>query len=360
MGTLIAPIVSGVAGSVGGGLIKNLLGGSQDATPQGVKNDQSYYGAAQRQGVEAQSGMIAGAQPQRTQFLNQLGQQALGGGPNLSELQLRSAMDRSLANQVAAAKAARGVNPALAARQASLQGAATQQNIAGQAAQARIQEQRQQQQMFANQLASEQGALQGMYNGATGNANAAQAAGRAQGNLGVGAGLNVGSAIMGSKFGEGLGQAASGLFSGGAQQPVEPQGDIAPSRGSLGMSYSKGGYVEGGEVVRGNSPENDNVDAKLSAGEIVLPKSVVKAHVSGDKQAVKSFVEKALEQAQNELYCGGMAKKGYSAGGMAEGGMAKKGYSGGGMAEGGVADPELLKEHYGSFHKALQKHMGGY
>lgn len=94
--------------------------------------------------------------PQSGEFAAQLANQALGKAPSTTELQLKSAMDRSLAQQVAAAKANRAVNPALASRQVSNAAAQQQAQTAQAAGIQRLQEQQVQQNQFANYLAQQQ------------------------------------------------------------------------------------------------------------------------------------------------------------------------------------------------------------
>ena len=50
------------------------------------------------------------------------------------------------------------------------------------------------------------------------------------------------------------------------------------------MAY--GGEVDGEPKVKGDHPVNDTVPAKLSPGEIVVPRSAAK-----DEEALKSFVK---------------------------------------------------------------------
>jgi hypothetical protein len=67
------------------------------------------------------------------------------------------------------------------------------------------------------------------------------------------------------------------------------QGGMAPS--SLMV---QGGHVPGKAVVQGDNPKNDIVDAKLSPGEIVIPRSIVN-HPNAPELAAK-FVKETLNQ----------------------------------------------------------------
>lgn len=96
-------------------------------------------------------------------LLADMQKRALGQAPTLSELQMRSANDRSLAQTMAAAAAARGGNPALAQRQIANQRAAASRDVAQQSAQARLQEQM----MYQQAQAQEQAAADALLSGAT-------------------------------------------------------------------------------------------------------------------------------------------------------------------------------------------------
>jgi hypothetical protein len=74
--------------------------------------------------------------------------------------------------------------------------------------------------------------------------------------------------------------AARGLAHGGS-----------PSNLNVGMEMVKGGHVPGKAKVKGDSPKNDIVDAKLSPGEIVIPRS----KVNGSDDDILNFVKKVRE-----------------------------------------------------------------
>lgn len=83
---------------------------------------------------------------------------AEGRGPSLAEAQLRSAQDRTLAQQLAAAAAQRGGSPAALQRQLAQQQAASGQQLAQQSAEARLMEAAQARQQLGAQLAQERAA----------------------------------------------------------------------------------------------------------------------------------------------------------------------------------------------------------
>lgn len=96
------------------------------------------------------------AQEQRKQLIESLQGQARGTSPSLAEAQLKAAQDRTLAQQVAAARAQRGGSPAALQRTLARSQAEAGQALAQQSAQAKIQEQAQAQQLLAQQVAQEQ------------------------------------------------------------------------------------------------------------------------------------------------------------------------------------------------------------
>lgn len=92
---------------------------------------------------------------QQQAFIQQLQAQARGQGPSIAQQQLRSATDRNLSQQLAA-QAAGGGNPALAQRQAALQGGAAAAGLAQQSGIQRLQEQQGAQQLLGGQLGQAQ------------------------------------------------------------------------------------------------------------------------------------------------------------------------------------------------------------
>lgn len=70
---------------------------------------------------------------------------------------------------------------------------------------------------------------------------------------------------------------------------------------------ANGGKVKGKEVVSGNSPKNDDVPALLSAGEVVLPKSVTQAKDAPQKAA--EFLRHLQEEKKGKGYGGVLSAK---------------------------------------------------
>ncbi len=73
--------------------------------------------------------------------------------------------------------------------------------------------------------------------------------------------------------------------------PMDAIGGVEAA-GPMMMVASHGGQVPGSEVVPGDSEKNDIVDAKLSAGEMVIPKTVV----AKGSDAIASFADGLLNR----------------------------------------------------------------
>lgn len=96
------------------------------------------------------------AMGQRKDLIQQLQAQASGTAPSLAEAQLRSAQDRNLAQQLAAAQSQRGGNVAATQRQLAQQQAQAGREVAQDAATARLQERESAQQLLGQQIGQEQ------------------------------------------------------------------------------------------------------------------------------------------------------------------------------------------------------------
>jgi hypothetical protein len=366
-------IVDGVKGMFGGGGDKEAPNSGALATLQG-----EALSGAQESATE-----YGGQQQNRADFGNALAQGAMGKGPSLAQAQLQQAQDRSLAQQVAAAKANRAVNPALAARQSAQLGAQMQQANAQNAAQATLQEQRQQQAAYQTYLNSLQNSRTGMLGAGTGAASAlaaAQANQNAQNSAFTGNLLKTGAALApvlmaasdrklktgikkeGSKakvknyadggiveVNQGPGAQSYDYYARMFQKPEEEKeatdmsglkdlfkGKTSTAGGALGVDtdfgygmtdpieqqnalgnlvnpadnfgampkasptsmlgtnlvFNKGAIVPGKAKVPGDDIENDTVHAKLSPGEMVIPRTEVAKGPDG----VKAFAEALLKQ----------------------------------------------------------------
>jgi hypothetical protein len=164
----VAKTVTGFAlGGVAGAGLANMIGGGG---PTGANSAQE--GAREQLSDEAyrQKQMLVGVQEKQKDFAQQLADRALGKTPSVAEMQMKAAQDRSIAQQIAMAKANRSANPGLMARTQANNAAAQAQQVNQAAAAARLLEQQQNQQMFGNYLGQQQQNFLGL---ATSQANAA-------------------------------------------------------------------------------------------------------------------------------------------------------------------------------------------
>lgn len=127
------------------------------------------------------------------------------------------------------------------------------------------------QQAFENEMAK-QAAIAGTYN-SWANAAAAKRAQKTgfQNQLTAGA-LQAGGKAAGSMIG---GPAAAAAPSFSPSNPTEERFAREYNCGGMVKDYTEGGQVSGKAKVAGDSPENDTVDARLSPGEVVIPRSLV-------------------------------------------------------------------------------------
>lgn len=291
--------------------IQNLVfGEKKDVDLSGLK------GAENRANVLADTnlGHISTLQPQQKEFGAALANQALGKGPSLAEAQLKSTLDRNLSQQLAAAKSQRGVNPALAQRQLMRQAGDMQTKAAETGVQARLQEQNAAQRTFGDYLNSlNANANQGINTaiGATTGSinaqNAANAADAKQRMALISGGMQAASMMSDEKLKKNIKPVK--LAQGGmvrTDQIVdysEDSGDEgAPDFSSMfkkpgagaKIALNSGGIVSGTPKVKGDSEKNDTVEALLSPGEMVIPRTVTQQ----GPHAVKNFAEALLNKSK--------------------------------------------------------------
>lgn len=297
---------------------KNNFSAQGAGTPQQAEDQYQSLRSAQGQqqalvdamraqgGIQNQSNVFQ----QQQQLAQQLQQQTLGQGPNPAQAMLAQQTGQNVQQQAALMAGQRGAsqNAGLMARQAAQQGGQMQQQATGQAAtmqanqQLAAQQQLQQQQaamagLAGQQVGQQQQAvgqlgnfgLQG-YNAVTGNINQQNQlnAGIAQNN----ADLN--GAIMG-----GLIKGGAAAMTGGMSEAGPAVAGAAGGGGGIGapqrpMVFASGGKIPGQAPVAGDSPQNDIVHAKLSPGELVIPRSVVE----GGPKAILAFAQQVLEQGE--------------------------------------------------------------
>ena len=303
------------------------LEGTYDQSQAALAQQQAFIQALQAQGGIGNQTSVFN---QQQQLANQLQGMTQGQGPNPAQAALNQATGQNVANQAALMAGQRGAsgNVGLMARQAAQQGANTQQQAVGQGATLQAQQQlaainalQGQQNMLGNlattqvgQQASanqnqiqgslgEQNIIQGAQNDANsvnaqiGLANAKTNSGLLGGLLGgitSGAGLlssgggggGSSGALAGgsdaSSMGSGAMLAAKGGMAGAGGEPkshvtkyFKNKGTLAPVAPVSGeMLAAQGMTVPGKAKVKGDSYKNDTIDAKLSPGEIVIPRHI--------------------------------------------------------------------------------------
>lgn len=266
------------------------LYGQQQANLGQQQNFVNALGA--QGGIGNQSNVFA----QQQALANQLNQMGQGGGPNPAMAQLANTTGQNVQQQAAlqASQRGAGANAGLIARQAGQQGGAIQQQAAGQAAALRAQQQlaaiqalQQQQQMLGGlstqQVGQQQQALSGLgaqTNAAQGNVLGAIANQNAA-NVGMQSNINNANSGIAQGNQKTQGGLLNGILGGVSSALMLNQGgsvSAGPRSGAGQMlsSYKDGGKVKGKAKVAGDSPKNDTVHARLSPGEIVVPRSAAK------------------------------------------------------------------------------------
>lgn len=238
-------------------------------------NQYDYLPDYQR-GVQGAYGSLDSSQnvgSQQGAYADMLRRQVSGEGPSLAQLLLQQAQARNSAQASGAIASVRGMSPALQQRMALQQRAGFAQQTAQQAAMLRAQEQMQAQQMLGAALAQQrgqdlsQGGLQGQLAQGAGNLNQGQMnsaidvqrinAQTAAENARIAAMIQMANSKQKSDIMNGLGEAASKLFSGSS----------AKSGGG-----GKGGGAGGGAGVASTSP-GDTDPTDIAAGRETLPAS---------------------------------------------------------------------------------------
>lgn len=215
---------------------------------------------------------------QYQQFVNNQGNQnalathlqsVMNGGTSPAQQQYLANVGNIQRQQSGAIASQKGISPALAAMMTSQQGGQAMQNAAGQGAA-----------IQANEQVGAMGALNSLYN-SMGNQSIQQQGVTQQGNLAY---QNLGANISGqnaSMQNQMTGGAINAIGGAGAMLAMAKGGKVPHP-----ITFLGGGGVPGRANVPGDSLKNDTVDAKLSPGEIVIPRSLV--HNPGK---AKSFIE---------------------------------------------------------------------
>lgn len=253
LGATFGGIPGAIAGAIGGG------GGGGLSDMLGINNQyraSNPYAPSYLQGMAANQGQIYGQQQSLAQALQQ---QMAGNGPNPAQTQFMANQQSNIANAQGLIASQRGLNPALAARMGANQAtAANQQAGLGSALL------QQQQQLGAT---SNLGNLYGQMQ---------------QGNLGYQQ-LYTGAENNAQKTNANI---ATGNTNRNAQLEGSVINSIGGVAGKAATGAAHGAIVPGHAQVAGDSTQNDTVNAKLSPGEIVVPRSA--AH---DPEKAKEFID---------------------------------------------------------------------
>jgi hypothetical protein len=345
------PGVSDIASGIGGFDLQNALGTRN--------NFQAQMAPGTLEALKAGQGNLNSATTGQNALIAQLQAQANGQGPNPAQAMLNQATNNNIAQNTGMIASTKGINPALAARQASMNAANMNQQAAGQGAIMNAQQQLNAQNAqagvlnnMATQALNQQNiAQEGFY--APQNINAGVSAGNAKTNAQLTGGLmqSAGQAAMMMAAHGGMvpQYAGGGMISNPSLDPVsnaasffheqnnqdvkmpnsspmmrkpsaeEPAVPTPATGGGAtgvgqaampfyqgGMSMKPGGQVPGQGQVSGDSYSNDTVPAMLSPKEIVIPRSITMGKNPGEE--AKKFVEAEL------------AKHGKAKGAYAEGG----------------------------------------
>ena len=173
------------------------------------------------------------------------------------------------------------------ANQAQAQNLANAQNISNQNVSGANQEQANQLQREMQQYGANVGAAQIKAGGAANYGQQQQQLANNQAQAAVNMGTGIGGLVQ--QAGSAMAGMPSSGGGGGSSNPYSTyqssNGSINPNQAGAGFynqggqvsNYKDGGHVSGKEVVPGDHPANDNVHAMLSAGEIVVPKTIAKS-----------------------------------------------------------------------------------
>jgi hypothetical protein len=300
VGTAVGGFFGGPAGAAAGGAIGGAIGNAVDPLKEKkisapnlggvIKQGDTYANLAtqQRDLMTAQQGNLQAADVAKA-----LSERAMGRGPSLAEAQLRSATNRNLSQQLAAASAMRGRNVGTTQRQLLQQQGEAGRNLAQDAATARLAEQ----QAAQNAVLNQSNVLGQSINQ----------------NLQSGYGFKTGARIQQAQLQAQADALNADIASRNVQNQRQMEGSLLSAAGQLASSYygskptttgtqvgstgpelkfkAQGGIVQGTAEKSGDSVANDKVPHMLSPGEIVIPRSVATS-----PEKAKRFVAQILEQ----------------------------------------------------------------
>lgn len=233
---------------------------------------------------------------QQKSFADMLQSAAAGtGGPTLADQQLKDATARNNANAAGFAASSKGLNPALAARQALLAQSGNDQQAAGQAVQTRIQEQQAARAQLGGALAGEAGTAGAEASGGIGAAGTGGSiANASNANL-------IGSRNAANTTNAGVAAANTNAVNGAIS-------GIANAAGSV-FGLAEGGVVPG----EPEGTQSDETSIALAKGGVVpaAPRLSASAGPSGESRPLtphRSFAAQVAHHLSREYFAdGGMA-----------------------------------------------------
>lgn len=251
---------------------------------------------------------------QEQNLIGQLQQEAAGNGPGaqLAQQQLKQATENNIKQSSGMLASQKGINPALAARLIGQNAAATNQQAVGQGMNLGLQQQLAARQqlggMLGNDLGLNTSGAANLLGTATGQSIQQElgtgaldlqklglliSGGQGQNNLGVNAGLSTNAVNAGVAAGnQNAGNIGQQIQGGVASQNTGIKGQLegglinaAGSAGAAALGASGGAKIPGKAKYDGDDPRNDVVNAKLSPGEVVIPRSA-----ANDPEKAAEFV----------------------------------------------------------------------
>lgn len=296
-------------------------GGMNQFNAQAPTNDFQ----AQGQGIDFASAIknamtgANGISAQQQSLVNALQSQAAGNGPSIAQPMLQQATDQNTQQAAGLMGSQKGMNAGLQGRQIAQQRAGIQQQGAQGMALLRNQEQLGAQGMLGQTLGTMGQQNLGML-GTAGHlgaqdwwnaqqlnqATAAQNAGLNLGAQEINAGVSKQNADISSKawagaingLSGGMGHLSMGGGGGGGGDMLSQGGDAFATYGAAG-----GGEIPGKAKVPGDSAANDTVDAELSPGEIVLPRSIAQSENAPEMAAEFVRAIRRKHYAQGGVAC---------------------------------------------------------
>lgn len=255
----VAGGIGGLAGGIVGGIVNPLTGALTAKNPYMNEIEKQQFADQIAQSQQAYGNVTN----QQQGLANALLAQSQGAGPNPAQAMLNQSTDQNAKQAAGMIAGQKGINPALAQRQALMAGTQANQQAAGQGAI-----------MNAQQQLGAQGHLASLYGTMGGQQLQNQAT------------LQQGLANQNSLYAN-AGNAQ-------ANRQANVQGSFINAAGAA-AGKAQGGVIGGEANVPGDSPANDTVKTMLSPGEIVIPRTKAK-----DPDKAKEFIDHISKSNQKE------------------------------------------------------------